>query len=432
MLKVRWFRVLLGLVLVFLTVGVGGYLVRETLFITFLYSGSRADWELQQLRNRATFEKEPESDVALMDECLAIAREHPGTRTELAAYLYAEHRWPDQDKGIPVFDELMAAAEDYDLDDWANALNDSRNGASEWERWTPLAARLVDRIEREPDHAAAARLLTELAVLLNPEFAAESAPPELLRIANLVAERFAASPDLANFCEVAADLYSSAHYTKPFEPYVRQILSVNQDRYVRCSASLALASIVRAHGASRQDEARQLYQTFLTEFNGQTVYPAQGVEEQCRQWAFNALEVMDNRGFGMTAPETRGIDLDGDPIALEDFRGRVVLLSFWASWCPPCLKAVPLELELLHGFEESEFAIVGLNADDVLENAAAAVNEHGIVWPSFRKSSHEEVWPTYGYPTYYLMDREGKIAGYWLGTPSKAELEEKIRFLVEQ
>ena len=117
-----------------------------------------------------------------------------------------------------------------------------------------------------------------------------------------------------------------------------------------------------------------------------------------------ALEVIRSHGLGKQAPETVGLDLNGKQMALTDYQGKVVLVSFWATWCYPCMKMIPYEKELLGRFDEDKFAIVGVNGDADQEVAREAVKKHEIPWRSFRHSNDEQSqvigrWSVPGFPT---------------------------------
>jgi thiol-disulfide isomerase/thioredoxin len=217
-----------------------------------------------------------------------------------------------------------------------------------------------------------------------------------------------------------------------FEPHVRHILDLNQERFVRCAAHFALATIVRVGGIERQEEAKKVYEEFLVEFDGETDYAGRGVEQDYRQWAKRELKVIADHGLGRQAPKTEGFDLDGDAISLSDYRGRVVLLSFWATWCGPCMRAIPHERELVEQFDSTEFAILGMNADDDIDDANAAVKKHEMTWRSLHLNDRRCVnnWTIAGYPTFYLLDREGVIVWSWMGLPPDSELENTIRNLI--
>jgi len=119
--------------------------------------------------------------------------------------------------------------------------------------------------------------------------------------------------------------------------------------------------------------------------------------------------------IGGIAPQIEGRDLSGNSMALSDFRGKVVLLVFWASWCGPCMGDVPHEKELHSRFAGRPFAIVGINADETLELANKAVDENAIPWRSFRngqgdaKGAITEEWNVRRWPTVYVIDHLGVI-----------------------
>lgn len=454
-----WFKrrtVRFGLTLVG-TVVLAGYFLREPLFFTFLYSGSRADWELTQLRDEYSrqrfhlgdLRRSPDSVQELVaalkssedwqdaarKRCLDIAKENPGSRSEASALLMASGNWPESDEGKTAYDMLLREAANADIAQWAMAFDQFSTGLNDVEKWPPLVAQLIQRVETQPDHPDASWLLCEAGNLIAPDSDAESVPEEFVTIGDLIRDRYAASPGLANFCEHVGGMGDAPGWGRRFEPHMRRILEVNEDRFVRCSAKIALAAIVRSGGVERQPEARQLFEEYLAEFDGETVYHAQGIEQSNRRKAQRILGSMRDLGLGLPGPVTVGVDLEGQPMSLADYRGKVVLLSFWATWCYPCMQAIPHEKELVEQFDSTQFAVVGVNADKNLELAREAAAKHGISWRSFQVKKEDGTsiandWHIAGYPTFFLIDAEGVVMGSWLGLPPQSELEAKIGELI--
>jgi thiol-disulfide isomerase/thioredoxin len=122
--------------------------------------------------------------------------------------------------------------------------------------------------------------------------------------------------------------------------------------------------------------------------------------------AAQAVEVGDE------APAFRLPALGGrDEVALKAYRGKVVYLDFWASWCPPCLQSLP-QLEKLRGeLPASDFQIVAINLDQDPEKALAFLAKRPVGYPS--ASDPEGVWPERfeipTMPTGYLIDRKGVV-----------------------
>jgi thiol-disulfide isomerase/thioredoxin len=129
------------------------------------------------------------------------------------------------------------------------------------------------------------------------------------------------------------------------------------------------------------------------------------------------------------APEIEGVDLDGRAMKLSDYRGKVALFSFWATWCGPCMRMVPHERELVKRLAGKPFMIVGVNGDDDQQAARAAAAGQGLTWRSFqdRKGprSISSNWHVWGWPTFYLTDQEGIIRKRW-GDAAPEELNHAI------
>lgn len=114
---------------------------------------------------------------------------------------------------------------------------------------------------------------------------------------------------------------------------------------------------------------------------------------------------------GKVAPEIIGKDLQGKPLKLSDFRGKVVILDFFADWCPYCAQMYPHERVMLQKFANKPFAIVGVNCD-VRERIQQVVAQGKVTWPSFYDGPGGPIcerWNVSGYPTIYVLNADGVI-----------------------
>jgi thiol-disulfide isomerase/thioredoxin len=126
------------------------------------------------------------------------------------------------------------------------------------------------------------------------------------------------------------------------------------------------------------------------------------------------------------APLT-GVDLDGRPVSTASLRGKVVIINFWATWCPPCRQEIP-DLIALQERYKGQLQIIGIAQDSgSVEQVKRFALEHRMNYPSMLSSPEiEKLFPAVNaLPTSFFLDREGRLAQKHVGmlNPSLTELE---------
>jgi cytochrome c biogenesis protein CcmG/thiol:disulfide interchange protein DsbE len=122
------------------------------------------------------------------------------------------------------------------------------------------------------------------------------------------------------------------------------------------------------------------------------------------------------------------------PASLSDYRGKVVVLNFWASWCVPCRDESPL-LERWHERIRSKGgAVLGVNVLDVRSDARAFVEEYGLTYPMLRdgSSASSDAYGVVGYPETFVIDRRGRIAAATHGPVDDADLRREVLPLLRE
>jgi thiol-disulfide isomerase/thioredoxin len=107
-------------------------------------------------------------------------------------------------------------------------------------------------------------------------------------------------------------------------------------------------------------------------------------------------------------------DVQGTAVRLGDWQGRVVLLNFFATWCPPCREEMPLLEKLYQAYQEQEFIVVGIAGDVQGKKVVAPfIQEFGVTFPVLLDSKNEVLrqYLVRGLPTTFVLDRQGRIAG---------------------
>uniref|UniRef100_A0A832I339 Redoxin domain-containing protein n=1 Tax=Eiseniibacteriota bacterium TaxID=2212470 RepID=A0A832I339_UNCEI len=118
--------------------------------------------------------------------------------------------------------------------------------------------------------------------------------------------------------------------------------------------------------------------------------------------------------------------LDGGTVSLASFRGRVVLVDFWATWCAPCVRAMPELESLARELRAKGAEVLGISID---EGGAAKVRrfveKRKVTYPIALDDARAPAWEAYrvkAIPAAFLVDREGRIVRQWLGRTDPAEM----------
>jgi cytochrome c biogenesis protein CcmG, thiol:disulfide interchange protein DsbE len=136
------------------------------------------------------------------------------------------------------------------------------------------------------------------------------------------------------------------------------------------------------------------------------------------------------------APDERlpVLGADGRSASLADYRGKVVVLNVWASWCPPCTSEMPLLQRTHERIADRGGMVLGIDTQDAQEEALAFLREKDIDFPSLRDRDREygRDLGVSGYPETFLIDREGRIAALRRGPVTQAWLDEHLDALLKE
>ena len=126
------------------------------------------------------------------------------------------------------------------------------------------------------------------------------------------------------------------------------------------------------------------------------------------------VEALKKVAIGMMAPEFSQNDSMGNPVSLSSFRGKYLLIDFWAAWCPPCRAENPNVVKAYQKYHDKGFEVLGVSLDKTREDWMKAVKDDGLTWTqvSDLKYWSNEVAALYAIssiPSNLLLDREGVI-----------------------
>jgi len=135
------------------------------------------------------------------------------------------------------------------------------------------------------------------------------------------------------------------------------------------------------------------------------------------------MEQIKSLTKGGSAPDFSQDTPEGETISLKDFRGKVVLLDFWASWCGPCRRENPNVVKMYEKYKDKGFEILGISLDRTRDKWLKAIEADGLTWPhvSDLKGWQNEVAQLYGVrsiPHTILIDAEGQVVANKLRGPA--------------
>jgi peroxiredoxin len=143
-------------------------------------------------------------------------------------------------------------------------------------------------------------------------------------------------------------------------------------------------------------------------------------------WAF-PVEV------NFPAPELSLTDLQDNPVSLADFKGRVVLVNNWATWCPPCKAEMPTLQAYYEDHKDQGFEIVAIEAGEPVAEVAEFSKQYGLnfkVWPDSKQKALT-AFRSFSLPNSYVIDEDGQVRLAWFGPINRKMLEEYVTPLLK-
>jgi peroxiredoxin len=138
---------------------------------------------------------------------------------------------------------------------------------------------------------------------------------------------------------------------------------------------------------------------------------------QTRNSSFN-LSGKPRLGKGVPAPDFTLPGLDGQMVSLADYRGKVVLLNIWATWCPPCVDEMPSMEKLYQTLKAEGFEILAVSMDESGARAVAPfMKKHKLNFPALTdtKGALKSLYQTTGVPESFIIDKDGVIVEKIIG-----------------
>jgi len=142
---------------------------------------------------------------------------------------------------------------------------------------------------------------------------------------------------------------------------------------------------------------------------------------------------IEDNSVGKMAKKFKAVDVNGKQINLADFKGKAVLLDFWASWCIPCRESTPHLIQLFNRYKKSGFEVIAIAEDDFAPIAwKIAIQKDGTnIWHNILRGEKSEndicdKYNVHSLPTRILIGKDGTIIGRYTGTDEATALDSKL------
>jgi thiol-disulfide isomerase/thioredoxin len=148
-----------------------------------------------------------------------------------------------------------------------------------------------------------------------------------------------------------------------------------------------------------------------------------------------SLEFMRNLSIGRKIPDIEGTDLGGNKVKLSNYKGKVLLLDIWATWCGPCRAMIPHERELVKGMKNKPFVLLSVSADNEQETLMKFFEKEPMPWEHWFDGKTQSVTKALrirAFPTMYLIDHTGVIRYKWVGSPGNEKIDHAVEELVKE
>lgn len=121
--------------------------------------------------------------------------------------------------------------------------------------------------------------------------------------------------------------------------------------------------------------------------------------------------------------------IDGDTIKLKNLTGKVVLLDFWATWCPPCRASIPFLVNMYNKYEKDGFIVIGVNVNENFEQMKGFIERENVTYfIGYMNKDLNNLFNITGIPTFVIFDKKGNLIKTQIGyDPS---LDEKIDSII--
>jgi peroxiredoxin len=265
-------------------------------------------------------------------------------------------------------------------------------------------AKVLKLIEANPkDDLAFQMLLWMLQDMRHPE----------PKVFDLLAEHHVNNPAMVDMCRYWAKTFEVSRPFPEAAKLLRKVLDDSPEKSARGYACYALARLADSEASgdpSKAVEAEKLYQRVIDEFTD-VKYAGSTLGE--------VAKVESKLLIGKAAPDIQSENLEGEKVQLKDYRGKVVVLDMWTTWCRPCRAMIPHERDMVKKLKDKPFVLISISFDEKKDTLKKFLEEESMPWTHWwnggapwwkrQEGGTTKEWNITHLPTIYILDTKGVI-----------------------
>ncbi len=323
----------------------------------------------------------------------------------VALPLMAQDKAKDKagDKSKERAEKFNAIVEDYKkaVPDVRKALQNAETDKEREEILEKLtkdfSPRILKLVEADPKDEQSLEMLM---------FAVQALPKADGKVYDALADNWADNAKIKQLCQRMM-FQPQEHAAK----LLQKVLKENKDKDAQGFSCYALAKIAAEQlgkgDKKAEADAEKYYARVVEDFADVSV----GRNTKLGDLAKGSLFEIRNLGIGKKAPNVESKNLDDKKVQLSDYKGKVVVLDIWATWCGPCKAMIPHEREMVEKLKDKPFALISISADDEKKTLTDFLEKEKMPWTHWWTGPKGIVkdWNVQFFPTIYVIDAEGVI-----------------------
>jgi thiol-disulfide isomerase/thioredoxin len=227
------------------------------------------------------------------------------------------------------------------------------------------------------------------------------------KVYDLLGEHWAKDGKMKSLCQMV--LFQPP---APSKGMLQKVSDKNPEKDTRGMACFALAKLA-GNEADKGDkkaseEAIRLFERVAKDYGDIKLNEDYNLGDMAK----GALFELKNLQVGMAVPDVTSENLKGEKVALKDYKGKVVVLDIWATWCGPCKAMIPHEREMVQKLKDKPFALISISADEKKATLESFLDKESMPWTHWwngAKGGIVKAWNVQFYPTIYVLDAKGVI-----------------------